>query len=305
MKFLLILIKVSFSFVLGVVLYKNKNMLNKTIIKYIDLFLRLDLLKLILVITFIYLCLTFVIPYLYDTLVTSITIEAASPASDTPTPTSTSTPTQSSKSSSIRLAQSNGGDAAIMTAALATGAKLAQKAPTAATKAAIVVSSVGLGASAIIAKNFAGNLSSDAGKSSLVLLMVTNLSLKESLDKNYSTLIEYLYKLFDLTGNTAVDLLKMIDYLNSSQYIFIYFLIYLSILLSIDSSKIELILKKILPDKIVMYYMRSISLVQKNGRMYILILLFLLTYNIYLSNYCFNLLYENFDQICELYQSKK
>jgi hypothetical protein len=134
-----------------------------------------------------------------------------------------------------------------MTAALATGAKLAQKAPNLATKTAIVAGSVALGASSIIVKNVSGNLSSDLGKSSLVLFAITNLSSKgkDLSNKDYSNLIEHFAKILDLSGDSVQDLLKMIDYLNNLQYLFLYVIIYISILLNIESSNIELTLNKI------------------------------------------------------------
>jgi hypothetical protein len=66
-----------------------------------------------------------------------------------------------------------------------------------------------------------------------------------------------------------------------------------------------LTLNKIWPKKLVLFFMRSVYLVKKSGRIYLIILFLLLNYNIYLSNYCFNILYDNFDAICELQQSNK
>ena len=117
--------------------------------------------------------------------------------------------------------------------------------------------------------------------------------------------MDLLYKFFDLSGNSVLDLLKMIDYINNLQYLFLYFILYLYILLSIDSSKIEFYLNKILPKILVLYFMKSVNLIKKSGKIYIIILFFLLSSSIYLSNHYFSFLYENFDAICELYLSKK
>lgn len=220
---------------------------------------------------------------------------------DGPIPTQSPTKLGTSSNSD---GSTSAGNALIMTASITTGANLVTKDPNIATKSAIVAGSVGIGPSAILVKKVSENISSEVGKSSLVLFAITNLSFKESSDKYPSTLTEYLYQIFDLTGDSILDLLKMIDYLNNLQYLFLYVIIYLSILLSINSSYIESTLNKILPNNFVLYFMKSVNLVKKSGRIYIIILFLLLSYNIYLSNYCFSLLYENFDAICELHQSR-
>lgn len=245
----------------------------------------------------IYVCFTYIIPYIYDSFNSSVTIEAAS-----------NSPTTGNSSKS-----NGGGDAIIMTAALASGAKLAQKAPNLATKAAFIAGSIGVGATAIIVKNVSGYVSSDVEKSSLLSLAslaITNISLKDSTvaspeEAQATPLIELLYKIFDLSGNSVQDLLKMIDYINNLQYLFLYFIIYLYILLSIDSSKMEFYLNKIYPKIFVQYFMISVNLVKKSGRIYIILFFLLLSSSIYLSNHYFSFLYENFDAICEFYQSKK
>jgi hypothetical protein len=150
MSFLVLLIKVCLSFVLGVVLYKISHSLAQEYKNYLNVLLNLDLFKLIIMILFLYMCLTYFIPFISNGFISSITVEAAS---------NTSTPINSSSNSS-----NSGGDAIIMTAALATGAKLAQKAPNLATKAAVVVGSVALGASGIVVNNISGDLSSEIGK---------------------------------------------------------------------------------------------------------------------------------------------
>ena len=158
-SFFIFLIKICFSFVLGVISYKNK-----ILKKYLGLIFNLGLLKLIIILLILYISVTYIIPYLYDLFISSITIEAAS-----------NTPSTSENNSSK---SNSGGDAIIMTAALASGAKLAQKAPNLATKAAIVAGSVGVGATAIIVKNISGNISSDIGKSSLILLTISNINIR-------------------------------------------------------------------------------------------------------------------------------
>jgi len=315
-SFLFLIIKVSLSFILGVVLYKNRlYIFNNYYLTVFQRLLNISRLEFFIAILLIYVCFTYIIPFICDSFLSYITIEAASYTptdipSSTPTdaPSSTTASTQTNVPSQVKNSSNNAGDAAIMSVAIAAGAKLAQKAPNAASKAVILVGSVGLGAGAIIAKNVSGNISSDIGKNSFILLALTNISIINSTNNDNSSaspIIEYLYKVFDLSGNSVLDLLKITDYLNNLQFLFLYALIYIYFLLSIDTSKIEFYLNKILPIKILNYFIKSVNLVKKSGRIYILILFFLLSYNIYLSNHCFNILYENFDDICKLYLSKK
>ena len=58
-------------------------------------------------------------------------------------------------------------------------------------------------------------------------------------------------------------------------------------------------------EKIVIFLMRSVNFIKKSGKIYLIIFYILLSYNIYLSNYCYSYLYENFDAICELHLSNK
>lgn len=97
----------------------------------------------------------------------------------------------------------------------------------------------------------------------------------------------------------------MIDILNNLQYLFLYAIAYTSFFLSFKPSNIEFFLIKIFPLNLVNLYMKSINMISKYGRVYIIILILMLGYNIYLSNYCFNVLYNNFDTICDLHVSKK
>lgn len=141
-------------------------------------------------------------------------------------------------------------------------------------------------------------------------------SLTRTADSKESTymdvLTEYSNVLLNLSGDSVLDLLKVIDILNNLQYLFLYVIAYISILLSFKPSNIESFCRspirdarKIFPQSFVNFYMKSIYTFNKYGRVYIIILILMLGYNIYLSNYCFNLLYNNFDAICELHLSKK
>jgi hypothetical protein len=294
MSFLILLIKVCLSFSIGIGIYKYISCVRPSQKKSLDVLLNTN--NLVLIILLLYMCIAYIIPYVSELFLSYFTIEAAS---NTPIPT----PTESSNN--IKSSVNSGGDAIIMTTAMAAGAKLAQQAPTVAGKAAILSGTIALGALGIATKNIVGNVTSDVGKSSLILFAFANISLKNSSDPNKSILLEYVYRMLDLSGNSVQDLLKIIDYLNNLQYLFLYFIIYFSIILSIDSSRIEYFLNKILFEKIVKFIMRSVNLVKKSGKIYLCILYILLSYNIYLSNYCYSVLYDNFDAICELHLLNK
>jgi len=60
--------------------------------------------------------------------------------------------------------------------------------------------------------------------------------------------------MLDFTGDSVLllrTMLKLIDYLKNLQYLFLYAIVYVSILLNIESSSIEFILNKILPPKFI------------------------------------------------------
>jgi hypothetical protein len=98
-----------------------------------------------------------------------------------------------------------------MTAALAGGIKWAQKSPSVAGKMAILASGVALGAGAIVSKNVAGNLSENLGKDAI----------KSKLSSD-----SILSDLFNLTGNSVLDLLTLIQFFQSCQMYLLILIIY-------------------------------------------------------------------------------
>lgn len=262
----------------------------------------------ILYIFTLYVFLTYITPFLCESIYSSYTIYAdgTDPSLSTNTAGTNTAPANQTGPTNTKSGHQPV-DGVIMTTALAAGVKIAQQSPNLATKAAVMGGAVVLGASAIVAKNLSGNFTGDTGKSTIFLIAVTSLSrTADSKEPTYmDVLTEYSQVLFNLSGDSILDLLKMIDILNNLQYLFLYAIAYTSFFLSFKPSNIEFFLIKIFPLNLVNLYMKSINMISKYGRVYIIILILMLGYNIYLSNYCFNVLYNNFDTICDLHVSKK
>jgi hypothetical protein len=197
-----------------------------------------------------------------------------------------------SNSSSNISGLSKASDGAIMTAALAGGMKMVNKMPNIAGKVAAVTISVATGAGAIVAKNVASNVSENAGKN----IIKSNLS---------PELISKLSDFFNLTGNSVLDLLTLIQFFQSCQMTFIILIIYYLILYFIKESIIENILIKILPFKIVSIFMKSLSLFKKSGLILITCFFILLIASTYLSIHYLDFFVTNFDKICEMYINTK
>jgi hypothetical protein len=106
---------------------------------------------------------------------------------------------------------------AILTAALAGGMKMANKTPNVAGKIAAVTVGVAFGGLTLVAKFVASNVSENAGKN----IIKSNLS---------PELISILSDFFNLTGNSVLDLLTLIQFFQSCQMTFIILIIYYLIL---------------------------------------------------------------------------
>jgi hypothetical protein len=105
------------------------------------------------------------------------------------------------RSYSTALISSKAADAAIMITALSAGKAFMKHAPNLHTKAMVVGSSIMMGATAIVAKNAASNLSFDLG----------------SKKNKFTDLGSSLAKYYDLTGNSVTDLLILIKYMQFLQ----------------------------------------------------------------------------------------
>jgi hypothetical protein len=123
-----------------------------------------------------------------------------------------------------------------MITALSVGKTFMKHAPNLQSKAMVVGSSIMIGATAIIAKNGASNLSFDLG----------------SKKNKFIDLDSSLAKFYNLTGNSITDLLILINYMQFLQLTILCFTLYYFILFNISEDKIEFYLMKIFSTKFVL-----------------------------------------------------
>lgn len=181
------------------------------------------------------------------------------------------------------------GDAGIMAVAIAGAAKIAAQTSTPQGKVAVLAGGLALGASGIIAKNVASNMSSDLGK-----------------PKNFipADLTNFLNDMFELTGNNGIDLLNIIYFFQKLQLLFLIIIIYNFFLVNINEVKLEKLLVKILPLNLVKLYIRSLIYFKKSSFIILLCLLILLAISNYLSYYYLGFYIENLDSIVNFYFKK-
>ena len=183
----------------------------------------------------------------------------------------------------------NAGDAAIMAVALGGASKIAANTATPQGKTAVLAGGVALGATAIVAKNIASNLSSEIGKTKKFIS---------------DDLTHYLNDMFELTGNNEIDLLNIIYLFQKLQFCFVIFTLYNFVLGNINEVKLESFLVKILSFKLVKLYIRSLIYFKKSSNIIVLSLLILLVISNYLSYYYLGFFIENLDSIIKLYFKK-
>jgi hypothetical protein len=296
LKFLKLVCLACFWYSLGVFLYLkldrgNLGFLKKIILNVIQ---RLNFFELFLILFVVYCLFSFFLQLVLFNILGELVNLGLDPNwvyATQPTGTEDSIISKSSSSSNVS-GLSKASDGAIMTAALAGGMKMANKMPNIAGKVAAVAGSVAMGAGAIVAKNVAGNVSENTGKN----IIKSNLS---------PELISKLSEFFNLTGNSVLDLLTLIQFFQSCQMTFIILIIYYLILYFIKESIIENILIKILPTKIVSIFMKSLSLFKKSGLILITCFFILLIASTYLSIHYLDFFVTNFDKICDMYINTK
>ena len=187
---------------------------------------------------------------------------------------------------------SKAADGAIMSAAVSAGFKLAQASPTITGKAGALAAGLSLGVAGIVGKNVASNISSDLGKQIKPFL------------PNSGDLIEKLETMFNLTGNSGLDLLNIILYFQKLQIFFTMLICYNLLLLLINEERVENFLIKIFPTKIVKLYIKSLITLKKSGFIIIICLLILLLISNIYSYYYLDFFISNLDGIIKLYFSK-
>jgi hypothetical protein len=185
------------------------------------------------------------------------------------------------------------GDSAIIAASMAAGTQLAKKAPTIGQKALIFSSTTALGLGAIGVKNLVNNVTESLGKSSKNLLPFNPIN---DLD---------LSEILGLTGNSAFDLIKMINYFQTIQLIVSYFIAYNLFFYIIDFTFVIRKLNKMFPgpkgQKYILYFSNYISKIKKASLIFLTLFTILNLICAYINSNTIEFVYTNFDSIIELY----
>lgn len=234
-------------------------------------------------------------------------------SSDNNNPTSNGTSTNNSTTSEpknsgpsnnpSRVQQSsynNNVDGVIMAGALAGGFSLAKKSPNLAGKIGTALVSVGIGAAAIAAKNISGILTKDVGK-------------KDFISDRISDLIsEGVSDLLDLSGNSGLDLLILINTFHMLERALLLFLFYSLIVYLIPESYIDWLEGKLLKVKFfqfslgylhryLRFYFKSLRAYKKSSLIIIICLLILIFIcNMYAYHYL-TLYIDNYEEIIKIY----
>jgi len=185
------------------------------------------------------------------------------------------------------------GDSAIIAASMAAGSQLAKKAPTIGQKALIFSSITALGLGAIGVKNVVNNVTESLGKNSNKFLPFNPIN---DLD---------LSEILGLTGNSAFDLIKMINYFQTIQLIVSYFIAYNLFFYIIDFTYVINKLNKMFPgslgQKYILYFSNYISKIKKVSLIFLTIFTILNLICAYVNSNTIEFVYSNFDSIIELY----
>lgn len=188
-------------------------------------------------------------------------------------------------------------DSAIIAASMAAGTQLAKNAPTIGQKALILSTSTAIGLGAIGVKNIINNVTGDLGQSSKKLLPFNPIN-----DLDLSGIL-------GLTGNSAFDLIKMINYFQTIQLIVSYFIAYNLFFYIIDFTYIINKLNKMFPgstgQKLILIFSNYISKIKKVSLIFLTIFIILNLICAYVNSNTIEFVYANFDSIIELYIKNK
>jgi hypothetical protein len=206
--------------------------------------------------------------------------------------TSSNTSSNNDAKPNINVTNSKG-DSIILAASLAAGAQLAKNTPSLAGKAAILTTATAIGLTSIAGKNMVNNLTENVGKSSNKFLPFNPIS---DLD---------LSELLGLTGNSAFDLFKIINYMQTIQLILSYFIAYNLFIYIIDFTKVFSILNKMFPgpigQKFILYFINYITKLKKVSLVFLTLFTILNLICAYLNGNNIEFFYNNFDPIIEYY----
>jgi hypothetical protein len=302
---LLSITKFFFWISIGIIVYNKLSKTKKGFFNFIFLTIqKLNLLELFIIIFTFFICLSFLSQLLYLNLEHLIinntdiiynwaadatnTVNAIDPTNTANTVKATNTVNTANQSIAKNVA-STVGNSAIMTAGFGVGAKIAQSAPTIAGKIGGLALGLATGTSGIILKNIAENINADIFKKKFISVDIS--------------------KIFNLTGNNAVDLLNIIQFCQYSQIIILLFIFYYFIIININESKLDSFLTKYLPSslnnnfKIIIF--KYINYLKKSS-FFLLIYFFLLLIILnYLSYYYLDFFIQNLNKIVETYLNNK
>jgi hypothetical protein len=195
---------------------------------------------------------------------------------------------QPSNSENVSSGLSSAGDSMIMATSLSGAAKLAQGHPSVATKIACLGCGVCVGCLAIVGKTLTGNISKIVGKDKFLNLDDLNLN-----------------EILQLSGNDVADLLQIIQYFHILQFILLILLCYYLLINRINEFKLEEIISKILPIKVVNFILKNLRYMKKiNKFIIIFLIIFIIISNLY-SYHLLKFFIDNFDGIAELYIKTK
>ena len=104
-----------------------------------------------------------------------------------------------------------------------------------------------------------------------------------------------------LTGNDALDLLTLIQYLHYLQFILIGLICYNIFFTHVNLGKLEGFLSRFLPNIIIKWYIKSITIYQKSSFIILICLIILLAISNYLSYYYLGFFIDNLSEIIKYY----
>lgn len=182
-------------------------------------------------------------------------------------------------------------NASIVVAGITAGAKMATSytfvlGGTPMHKAVVYAGAIVSTGVAIVAKDAAEEISSKIFTKSNSLISPLKDIIKSSLN---------------LTGEATLDLLKLIDFINQMQSLYLLLLIFNFIIYLINLNKLEVYLSLFkINTTLIHYIIKYLKYLQKSSFVMIICLLLLLVISTYLSTYYFHFFYINFDKICKV-----
>nr|YP_025849.1 hypothetical protein 14 [Moniliophthora perniciosa]AAQ74304.1 hypothetical protein 14 [Moniliophthora perniciosa] len=179
-------------------------------------------------------------------------------------------------------------DSALVSTAIYAGTQIAKSVPSTSGKTS-TVAGAGIGGTVLVAaKNIAGNLSDNIGKSKFI---------------SSDEITEIVRSVLSLSGNDGLDLLCLIQKLSSLEMYLIISSFYILFCLYTEENTIRnfLLKVKIIPLFLVDYYIKIYKNVKKNGFILLFLLLLLsLIFNYYCIHYL-GFFIENIDDIIKIY----